>query len=74
MELAEIMILDALNREESCGGHFREEYQTEEGEALRRDDEYAYVAAWKWSDDLDHELIKENLTFDNVELKTRSYK
>jgi succinate dehydrogenase / fumarate reductase flavoprotein subunit len=74
MELAEIMILDALDREESCGGHFREEYQTEEGEALRRDDEYAYVAAWKWSDDLDHELIKENLTFDNVELKTRSYK
>ncbi len=74
MELAEIMILDALDREESCGGHFREEFQTEEGEALRRDDEFAYVAAWKWSDDLKHELIKEDLTFDNVELKTRSYK
>jgi succinate dehydrogenase / fumarate reductase flavoprotein subunit len=74
MELGELMILDALDRKESCGGHFREEYQTEEGEALRRDDEYAYVAAWRWSDDLNHELIKEDLTFENVELKTRSYK
>ncbi len=74
MELGELMILDALDRNESCGGHFREEYQTEDGEALRRDDEYAYVSAWRWSDDLNHELIKEELTFDNVELKTRSYK
>ncbi len=74
MELGELMILDALDRDESCGGHFREEYQTEDGEALRRDDEYAYVSAWRWSDDLNHELIKEQLTFDNVELKTRSYK
>jgi len=74
MELGELMILDALDRDESCGGHFREEYQTEDGEALRRDDEYAYVSAWRWSDDLNHELIKEQLKFDNVELKTRSYK
>ncbi|NBB88381.1 MAG: succinate dehydrogenase (quinone) flavoprotein subunit [Bacteroidetes bacterium] len=74
MELGEIMIVDALDRDESCGGHFREEYQTEEGEALRRDDEYAYVSAWRWSDDLNHELIKEELEFENVELKTRSYK
>jgi succinate dehydrogenase / fumarate reductase flavoprotein subunit len=74
MELGEMMIIDALDREESCGGHFREEYQTEDGEALRRDDEFAYVSAWKWNDDLNHELIKEELTFENVELKTRSYK
>lgn len=74
MELGELMIVDALNRDESCGGHFREEYQTEDGEALRRDDEYAYVAAWDWKDDGDHDLIKEELSFDNVELKTRSYK
>lgn len=74
MELGELMIVDALNRDESCGGHFREEYQTEDGEALRRDDEYAYVAAWDWKDDGDHGLIKEELSFDNVELKTRSYK
>lgn len=74
MELGELMIIDALDREESCGGHFREEYQTEEGEALRKDDEYAYVAAWKWNEDLEHELVKEDLEFENVELKTRSYK
>ena len=73
LELGETMILDALNREESCGGHFREEYQTEEGEALRRDDEFTYVAAWEW-DDKEPKLHKEELKFDNVELKTRSYK
>ncbi len=73
LELGEVMILDALNREESCGGHFREEYQTEEGEALRRDDEFTYVAAWEW-DDKEPKLHKEELKFDNVELKTRSYK
>lgn len=75
MEMGEVMILDALNREESCGGHFREEYQTEEGEALRRDDEFAYVAAWEykgWDDE--PVLHKEELMFENVELKTRSYK
>ena len=73
MELGELMMLDALDREESCGGHFREEYQTEEGEALRRDDEFAYVSAWEW-DDNDPILHKEELIFENVELKTRSYK
>jgi len=73
LELGEVMILDALNRQESCGGHFREEYQTEEGEALRRDDEFTYVAAWEW-DDKEPKLHKEELKFDNVELKTRSYK
>lgn len=75
MEMGEVMILDALNREESCGGHFREEYQTEEGEALRRDDEFAYVAAWEYTGwDEEPVLHKEELMFENVELKTRSYK
>ena len=73
LELGELMMLDALDRNESCGGHFREEYQSEEGEALRRDDEYAYVSAWEW-DDTDPILHKEELIFENVELKTRSYK
>jgi succinate dehydrogenase / fumarate reductase flavoprotein subunit len=73
LELGELMMLDALDREESCGGHFREEFQTEEGEALRRDDEFAYVSAWEW-DDNDPILHKEELIFENVELKTRSYK
>ena len=74
-ELGELMILDALDRNESCGGHFREEYQTEQGEALRNDNDYAYVAAWEykgWDDD--PVMHKEELTFENVELKTRSYK
>ena len=75
MELGELMCLDALNRNESCGGHFREEYQTEEGEALRDDKNYAYVAAWEWTDtSKDPQLHKEPLKFEAVELKTRSYK
>ncbi len=73
LELGETMILDALDREESCGGHFREEHKTEEGEALRRDEEYAYAAAWEW-DDQNPIVHKEQLEFKNVELKTRSYK
>jgi len=73
MEHGELMMLDALDRNESCGGHFREEYTTPEGEALRRDDEYTYVSAWEW-DDNNPILHKEDLIFDNVELKTRSYK
>ncbi|MEO0732177.1 MAG: fumarate reductase/succinate dehydrogenase flavoprotein subunit [Bacteroidota bacterium] len=73
LELGELMMVDALDREESCGGHFREEYQTEDGEALRRDAEFAYVSAWEW-DDEQPILHKEELVFDNVELKTRSYK
>jgi len=71
MEHGELMMLDALDRNESCGGHFREEYTTPEGEALRRDDEYTYVSAWEW-DDNNPILHKEDLVFDNVELKTRS--
>ena len=76
LELGELMCQDALDREESCGGHFREEHQTEEGEALRRDEEYAYVAAWEMTDGekVEWTLNKEELTFENVELKTRSYK
>jgi succinate dehydrogenase / fumarate reductase flavoprotein subunit len=75
MELGELMALDALNRNESCGGHFREEYQTEEGEALRDDKNFAYVAAWEWTGDPSQaKLHKEELKFENIELKTRSYK
>ncbi len=75
LELGELMCIDALHRNESCGGHFREEYQTEDGEALRNDEEYAYVAAWEWTDiNQDPVLHKEPLVFENVELKTRSYK
>jgi len=73
LELGELMMLDAMDRNESCGGHFREEYQTAEGEALRNDEDYTYVSAWEW-DDNDPTLHKENLVFENVELKTRSYK
>jgi succinate dehydrogenase / fumarate reductase flavoprotein subunit len=73
LELGEMMIVDALNRNESCGGHFREEYQTEDGEALRNDEEFSYVAAWEWKDG-EINLYKEPLVFENVELKTRSYK
>ena len=74
LELGELMCMDALNRNESCGGHFREEYQTEEGEAMRNDEDYAYVAAWEFKAPGEYELHKEELIFANVELKTRSYK
>ncbi len=73
MEMAELLIIDARHRNESCGGHFREEYQTADGEALRDDEHYAYVAAWNWNDG-EPELTKEPLTFENIEVKTRSYK
>jgi len=73
LELGETMMVDALDRNESCGGHFREEYRSEEGEAARNDAEYTYVAAWEWHDEQPI-LHKEELVFENVELKTRSYK
>ncbi|MEX2651773.1 MAG: fumarate reductase/succinate dehydrogenase flavoprotein subunit, partial [Acidimicrobiia bacterium] len=74
-ELAQVMCLDALHREESCGGHFREEYQTAEGEALRRDDEFAHVAVWEWTGDSARPQVNlEQLEFENVALTTRSYK
>lgn len=75
LELGELFARDALEREESCGGHFREEYQSEEGEALRRDDEFTYVAAWEYTGKPSEAVLhKEELRFENVELKTRSYK
>jgi succinate dehydrogenase / fumarate reductase, flavoprotein subunit len=75
LELGELMITDALNRKESCGGHFREEYQTAEGEALRDDSNFAYVSAWLWNNLEDHpELIKEVLEFENIKIASRSYK
>jgi succinate dehydrogenase / fumarate reductase flavoprotein subunit len=73
MELGELMMYDALERNESCGGHFREEYQSPEGEALRNDEEYTYVSAWDWNNG-DPKMYKEPLVFEEVELKTRSYK
>ncbi|SDL61995.1 fumarate reductase/succinate dehydrogenase flavoprotein subunit [Siphonobacter aquaeclarae] len=74
LELGELMCLDALNRNESCGGHFREEYQTEEGEAKRDDDNYMYVAAWEYKGDSDWELHKEELVYENIKIAQRSYK
>ena len=75
LELGELMARDALEREESCGGHFREEYQTPEGEARRNDEDFSYVAAWEWSGEPGAaSLNKENLTFENVALTQRSYK
>lgn len=75
IELGELMMVDALNRKESCGGHFREEYQTPENEALRDDDNYAYVAAWEYKGtEQAHQLHKEELVFENVKLTQRSYK
>ncbi len=75
LEFAEIMCHDALDREESCGAHFREEYQTEEGEAKRNDKKYTYVAAWEYNGvGKKPNLHKEELEFENVELATRSYK
>tara|TARA_B100000965_G_scaffold401688_1_gene426102 strand:+ start:22015 stop:23937 length:1923 start_codon:yes stop_codon:yes gene_type:complete len=74
IELAELMAYDALDRKESCGAHFREEYQTEENEAKRNDEEFKYVAAWEYSKHDKPKLFKEQLTYKNVKLKTRSYK
>jgi succinate dehydrogenase / fumarate reductase flavoprotein subunit len=74
-ELAQAMCVDALWREESCGGHFREEHQTEEGEALRDDENFTNVAAWVWNGDPGKpDLVTEELEFENVALTTRSYK
>jgi succinate dehydrogenase / fumarate reductase, flavoprotein subunit len=75
LELGELMAMDALQREESCGGHFREEYQTPEGEALRNDDKFTFVAAWehKGSDE-EPVLHKEDLNYEFIELKQRNYK
>ena len=75
LDFAPLMAEDALHREESCGGHFREEHQTEDHEAKRDDENFSYVAAWEYKGkNAKHELHKEELTFENVELSTRSYK
>ncbi|HET7372992.1 MAG TPA: fumarate reductase/succinate dehydrogenase flavoprotein subunit [Gemmatimonadaceae bacterium] len=75
LELSELMCIDALHREESCGGHFRMEHQTPDGEALRHDDRYAYVAAWEYGGDGEPPVLhKEPLVFENVALSQRSYK
>ena len=75
LELGELMCMDALNRNESCGGHFREEFQTAEGEALRDDENYAYVAAWEFQGDPGQAVLhKEELNYDFVKMQQRSYK
>jgi succinate dehydrogenase / fumarate reductase flavoprotein subunit len=75
LELSQLLITDALNRKESCGAHFREEYQTPDGEAMRNDVEFAYVAAWEYAGEDKPEILhKEELKFEEVEMKVRSYK
>jgi succinate dehydrogenase / fumarate reductase flavoprotein subunit len=75
LELGELMVDDALHRRESCGGHFRLESQTEEGEAKRDDENFTYVAAWEYTGDNQPEVLhKEELIFENVKLTQRSYK
>ena len=75
LEFGELLAYDALQREESCGGHFREEYQTEDGEALRNDEQYAYVAAWEYKgNDQFPVLHKESLVYEEVHMTQRSYK
>lgn len=75
LELGELMCQDALERNESCGGHFREEYQTEDGEALRQDDVFNFVSAWEFSGDPSNPILnKESLVYENIKVQQRSYK
>lgn len=75
LELGELFAKDALHREESCGGHYREEFQTEDGEALRDDENFMYVAAWEYTGEPGNATLhKEELKYENIEVKTRSYK
>jgi len=75
IDMGQLMAYDALNREESCGGHFREEYQTEEGEAKRDDKDFMYVSCWNYQgEDKKPELLKEELVYEETEVKTRNYK
>ena len=75
LELGELMAKDALNREESCGGHFRTEYQTEDGEARRQDDKFMYVAAWEYKGEgQEPELHKEALNYEEIKVAQRNYK
>jgi succinate dehydrogenase / fumarate reductase flavoprotein subunit len=73
--IGDLIARDALNREESCGGHFREEYQTGEGEALRHDDKFAYVSCWEYQgENAEPVLHKEELVYENVQMLQRNYK
>jgi succinate dehydrogenase / fumarate reductase flavoprotein subunit len=74
LELGELMAVDALDRDESCGAHFREEHQTKDGEAIRNDEDFAYVSAWEYEKAGKWNLHKEDLEFESVKLATRSYK
>jgi succinate dehydrogenase / fumarate reductase flavoprotein subunit len=75
LELGELMCRDALEREESCGGHFREEHQTEDGEALRNDEQFSFVSAWHYQgDEKKPDLVKEDLVYEEIKMATRSYK
>jgi succinate dehydrogenase / fumarate reductase, flavoprotein subunit len=75
IEMGDLMARDALDREESCGGHFREEHQTKEGEALRNDKKFMYVSVWEYKgDDKEPEMLKEELEYEETEVKTRNYK
>ncbi|MBQ4079388.1 MAG: hypothetical protein II596_01780, partial [Thermoguttaceae bacterium] len=75
LDMAKLITLDALNRGESCGGHFREESQTEEGEAKRDDDHYMYVSAWEYRGEKEEPALhKEPLNYEEVKLSTRNYK
>jgi succinate dehydrogenase / fumarate reductase flavoprotein subunit len=75
IELGQLMVRDAQQRKESCGGHFREEYQTSEGEALRNDEKFAFVGAWEYKGrDASAELHREALQFNEIKLSQRSYK
>ena len=75
IDIGYLIAIDALNREESCGGHFREEHQTEDGEALRHDDQFSYAACWHYlGEDQDPEMLKEPLDYEETERKTRNYK
>ena len=74
IELGELMCKDALNRNESCGGHFREEYQDEDGETLRDDEAYKYVAAWEYLSASESSLHKEDLIYENIKIAARNYK
>lgn len=75
IEIGELMALDALKREESCGGHFREEHQTEDGEALRHDDKFAYVSCWEFKgDNQEPGMHKEELKYEEIKVAQRNYK
>ena len=75
IEIGKLMAYDGLNREESCGGHFREEHQTEEGEAKRNDADFSYVACWKYTGEGNEpELLKEDLNYQYIKVQTRNYK